>query len=60
MKSCNASDDVFKCVESKACAKEDVVLGAQKGYVLKEDLAVDSMWKSQFFKQYACFTFESM
>ena len=59
LNSCNASDDVFKCVEKRAWAREDVVLGAQKGYVLKKDLTNNTLWRSYFYKDYACFTFES-
>ena len=57
--SCNSSDNVFKCVQNKAWAIEDVVLGAQKGYNLKENIMNNSLWQTEFLKEYSCFTFES-
>ena len=59
LNSCNASDNVFKCVGKMAWAREDVVLGAQKGYVLKKDLTDKTLWRSYFYKDFSCFTFES-
>ena len=55
----DSSDNVFKCVENKAWAREDVVFGAQKGYKLEENMIIDSLWQTNFLKDYACFTFRS-
>ena len=60
LNSCNGSKNVCTCVDSKAWAIEDVILGAQKGYELKENLMQENLWKPLFFKLVGtCFTFAS-
>ena len=56
--SCNSSDNVFKCVQNKSWDRHDVILGAQKGYALQENLMNKSMWRPNFLKDYACFNFD--
>ena len=59
LEACNASENVFQCVQAKSWALEDLVFGAQKGTELKENLLETSLWKPDFLKHYACFTFTS-
>ena len=57
LNSCNRSNDVFACVQSKAWNFKDMIFGAYRGYTLNEDLMNSSIWNSLVFKRLSsCYT----
>ena len=58
LKECNASKNFFTCAESKTWTFEDIIIGAQKGYVLKKSLTNTSIWRRENFNNWICYTLD--
>ena len=58
LKECYASRNFFKCAESKAWKFEDIIIGAQKGYVLKKSLTNTTIWRRENLNNWICYTLD--